>query len=294
MMDPMRGNNGPRYRHRVETEASYDAIGVDKLTPIIGAEIGGVDLAKPLSNAMLDEIHRALAENCVIFFRDQHLTEEQHLNFGRTFGPLHTHPAAPSAPGHPELMIIRADKDSPRANGEGWHSDVSCDPVPPMGSILYIRECPPDGGDTLFANMYAAYEALSDRMKAYLEGLTAIHDGEENYRGTYAHLGMKDKEAYPRAEHPVVRTHPVTGRRALYVNRGFTRRIVGIPRDESWAMLNYLWAHAENPLFQCRFRWRANSIAFWDNRCTQHRAMWDYWPHTRSGHRVTIAGETPV
>lgn len=294
MMDPMRGNNGPRYKHIVDNTAPYDTIQLDKLTPIIGAEISGVDLAKPLGNRQLDELHRALAENCVIFFRDQHLTEEQHLDFGRKFGTLHTHPAAPAAPGHPELMIIRADKNSPRANGEGWHSDVSCDPEPPMGSVLYIRECPPHGGDTLFANMYAAYEALSDRMKAYLDGMTAIHDGEENYRGTYAYAGVQDKQTYPKAEHPIVRTHPVTGKKALYVNRGFTRRIVGVPRDESYAILNYLYTHAENPLFQCRFRWQANSIAFWDNRCVQHRAMWDYWPHTRSGHRVTIAGDRPV
>ena len=240
------------------------------------------------------EVHRALAENLVIFFRDQHLTPEQHLAFGRNFGELHIHPAAPSHPDHPELMVIHADKNSPRANGEGWHSDVSCDPEPPMGSILYIKTCPPKGGDTLFASMYAAYEALSDRMKAYLEGLTAVHDGEENYRGTYKYAGMDDKATYPRAEHPVVRTHPVTGQKALYVNRGFTRRIVGVPRDESHAMLNYLWTHAENPLFQCRFRWQPNSIAFWDNRCVQHRAMWDYWPHTRSGFRVTVAGDRPV
>ncbi len=126
------------------------------------------------------------------------------------FGDLHIHPAAPHAPGHPELMIIHADKDSPRANGEGWHSDVSCDEEPPMGSILYIRTCPPKGGDTLFANMYAAYDALSDRMKQYLEGLTAVHDGEANYRGTYANFGVKDKPIYPRAEHPVIRVHPVT------------------------------------------------------------------------------------
>ena len=235
----------------------------------------------------MDEIHRALAENLVIFFRDQHLTDEQHLDFGRRFGELHIHPAAPQAPGHPELMIIHADKDSPRANGEGWHSDVSCDPEPPMGSILYIRKCPPRGGDTLFANMYAAYDALSDRMKTYLDGLTARHNGE-HYRGQYANYGIKDKESYPYADHPVVRTHPVTGRKALYVNGGFTRYINGIPRDESDGILRYLYQHMANPLFQCRFRWQENSIAFWDNRCVQHHAMWDYWPHTRSGHRVTV------
>lgn len=292
-MSSLRGNKGPRYRHVVDEAAPYETLTIDKLTPIIGAEVGNIDLSKPLGNRQVDELHRALAENCVIFFRDQHISQDQHLAFGRLFGDLHIHPAAPAEPGKPELMIIRADKDSPRANGEGWHSDVSCDLEPPMGSILYIKQCPPKGGDTLFANMYAAYEALSDRMKAYLEGLTAIHDGEDAYRGTYANLGVKDKPVYPRAEHPVVRTHPVTNRRSLYVNRGFTKRLAGVPRDESDGILRYLFEHMENPLFQCRFRWQPNSIAFWDNRCVQHRAMWDYWPHTRSGNRVTVAGDKP-
>lgn len=286
-------HNGPRIKHRADEAGAYETITVDKLTPIIGAEIGGVDLARP-SNRQMDEIHRALAENLVIFFRDQDMTQDQHLEFGRKFGPLHLHPAAPHEAGHPELMIIRADKDSPRANGEGWHSDVSCDEEPPLGSILYIKQCPPRGGDTLFANMYAAYDALSERMKAYLEGLTAIHDGEDNYRGTYANFGVKDKPVYPRAVHPVIRTHPVTGKKALFVNKGFTRRILDIPTDESAAMLAYLYEHAANPLFQCRFRWQANSVAFWDNRCAQHRAMWDYWPHTRYGNRVTVKGDRPA
>jgi taurine dioxygenase len=290
----LRGNNGPRYRHLAEVAAPYQTITVDKLTPIIGAELGGIDLAQPLAAGQLDEIQRAQAESLVIFFRDQHLTREQHLAFGRMFGGLHVHPAAPHEPGIPEMMIIHADRDSPRANGEGWHSDVSCDAEPPMGSILYIRTCPPHGGDTLFASMYAAYEALSERMKAYLDGLTALHDSDHVYRGTYANYGVADKPQYPRANHPVVRTHPVTGRKALYVNRGFTTCINGIPRDESDGILAYLFAHMENPIFQCRFRWRENSIAFWDNRCVQHRAMWDYWPHTRSGNRVTVAGDTPV
>lgn len=292
-MNVLHGNQGPRYKAAAGAEEPFETITVDKLTPIIGAEIGGVDLSAP-SNRQLDEIHRALAENQVIFFRDQELTPEQHLDFGRHFGPLHIHPAAPHAPGHPELMIIHADKDSPRANGENWHTDVSCDELPPLGSILYIKTCPPRGGDTLFASMYAAYEALSERMQTYLEGLSALHDGEPVYRGLYANYGVADKPSYPHAEHPVVRTHPVTGRKALYVNRGFTRRILGIPRDESEGVLRYLYEHMENPLFQCRFRWRANSVAFWDNRCVQHHAMWDYWPHTRSGFRVTVRGEKPV
>ena len=293
-MNQLRGNNGPRIRHAAEDGAPYETVTVDKLTPIIGAEISGVDLAAPLGNAAFSEIQRAFAENLVIFFRDQNLTPEQHLAFGRRFGNLHIHPAAPHAPGLPELMIIRADANSPRANGEGWHSDVSCDPEPPMGSILHIQTCPPKGGDTLFANMYAAYDALSDRLKTYLENLHAVHDGEEVYRGTYANLGAADRPTYPRAEHPVIRTHPTTGKRALYVNRGFTRNLIGVPADESAGILRYLFEHMENPLFQCRFRWTENTVAFWDNRCAQHRAMWDYWPHTRAGHRVTVAGSKPV
>jgi taurine dioxygenase len=293
-MSGMRGNQGPRYRHVTDEATPYETIAIDKLTPIIGAEITGVDLSQPLSNRTQDEIHRALAENLVIFFRDQRISPQQHLAFGRLFGELHIHPAAPHEDGEPALMKIYADKDSPRANGEGWHSDVSCDTEPPMGSILYIRQTPPKGGDTLFASMYAAYEALSDRMKAYLDGLTAFHDGADVYRGLYANFGVTDKPAYPSAEHPVIRVHPVTGKKALYVNRGFTRRISGLPRDESDAILAYLYQHAENPLFQCRFRWSENAIAFWDNRCVQHRAMWDYWPHTRSGNRVTVRGDRPV
>ena len=287
-------SGGRQVQSAVEAGAPYEAIQVEKLTPILGAEIGGVDLSVPLDAAQADEIHRALAENLVVFFRDQALTPDQHVSFGRLFGDLHVHPAAPHVEGRPELMIIHADAESTRANGEDWHTDVSCDAEPPMGSILRITRCPPSGGDTLFASMYAAYDALSDRMKAYVDGLTAIHDGENVYRGAYANFGVADKASYPRSEHPVVRTHPVTGRKALYVNRIFTTRISGLPRDESDAVLAFLLAHAESPLWQCRFRWRPDSMAFWDNRSAQHRAMWDYWPHTRSGFRVTVKGERPV
>src|SRR5947209_2354599 len=192
-MSSLSGKQGPRYRHSGGESEPYETIAVEKLTPIIGAEISGVDIAKLVSadsrsNLQLDEIYRALAENLVIFFRDQHITAEQHLAFGRKFGDLHVHPAAPNE-GDPALMRVYTDKDSPRANGEGWHSDVSCDLEPPMGSILYIKQCPPHGGDTLFASMYAAYDALSDRMKTYLAGLNALHDGESTYRGRYAHFG---------------------------------------------------------------------------------------------------------
>ena len=287
-------SGGLQVRHVAQVSAPYRAIQVEKLTPLIGAEIGGVDLSRPLDPSQVEEIGRALAENLVIFFRDQDLTPAQHIAFGRSFGDLHVHPAAPHVEGLPELMMIHADANSKRANGEDWHTDVSCDAEPPMGSILRITDCPAEGGDTLFASMYAAYDALSDRMKTYLEGLRAVHDGENVYRGAYVNFGVADKAAYPRAEHPVVRTHPVTGRRALYVNRIFTTRILDLPREESDALLAFLLDHAESPLWQCRFRWRKNSMAFWDNRCAQHRAMWDYWPRTRSGFRVTVKGEKPI
>src|SRR3981189_927795 len=178
-MSSLSGKQGPRYRHTAGDTEPYETIGVEKLAPIIGAEISGVGPGKLVSdearsNRQMDEIHRALAENLVIFFRDQHITPKQHLAFGRKFGELHIHPAAPHEGDDPALMKIYADKDSPRVNGEGWHSDVSCDIEPPMGSILHIKQCPPSGGDTMFANMYGAYDSLSERMKTYLDGLTAL------------------------------------------------------------------------------------------------------------------------
>ena len=161
-----------------------------------------------------------------------------------------------------------------------------------MGSILYLTVVPPDGGgDTAFASMYAAYDALSARMKAHLDGLTAVHDGGHVY--TRPSFDARADRELPRAEHPVVRTHPVTGRKALFVNRGFTTRILGLPAAESAALLDYLFRHVETPEFQCRFAWRPHSVAFWDNRCAQHRAIFDYRPHRRYGHRVTIAGDRP-
>ncbi|MEQ8177479.1 MAG: TauD/TfdA family dioxygenase [Amphiplicatus sp.] len=272
---------------------AYTCIAVKKLTPVIGAEIEGVDLGAGLAPETVDEIKRAFRENLVIFFRDQKLTPDQHIAFGKLFGGLHIHPAAPSEPGYPELMIIAADEHSARANGEAWHTDVSCDECPPLGSILYLKKTPPLGGDTLFASMYAAYDGLSARMKAYLEGLTAVHDGEHVYRGLYADLGVADRPRYPIARHPVIRTHPETGRKCLYVNSGFTTHIEDVNRDESDAILRYLFAHAAHPAFQCRFRWTANAVAFWDNRCAQHHAIWDYWPNRRYGNRVTVKGDRP-
>ncbi|MDZ4363471.1 TauD/TfdA dioxygenase family protein [Brevundimonas sp.] len=273
---------------------AYRHIRVRALTPAIGAESEGVDLTTDLSEAVFAEVERAFAENLVLFFRDQPMTPEQHLSFGRRFGALDIHPAAPSAAGYPELMIVAADEHSSRANGEAWHTDVSCNAEPPMGSILHIRTSPPVGGDTLFASMYAAWDALSDGMKARLSGLSAVHDGEHVYRGLYADQGVADRPKYPSSIHPIARVHPVTGRTALFVNSGFTTRIVGLAPDESDALLKYLFQHLQHPAFQCRFRWTPDAVAFWDNRCTQHHAVWDYWPARRFGHRVTVKGDRPV
>jgi taurine dioxygenase len=194
----------------------YKRIAVHPVSPRIGAEISGVDLTQPLGEDVFSEIHDAFLEHQVIFFRDQEITLEQHKAFGRMFGELHIHPAAPSPQGHPEILVIHADETSRFVAGNGWHSDVSCEEEPPLGSILHMHEVPSCGGDTMFASMYAAYEALSEPIKVLLSGLTAIHGSEHVYRGRYKDFGVDDAgKVYPRAEHPVVRTHPETGRKGL-------------------------------------------------------------------------------
>ncbi|MEY2658421.1 MAG: hypothetical protein RLZZ395_2163 [Pseudomonadota bacterium] len=285
---------GPRLRASAPTNAAYHTLSVRRLTPILGAEIDGVDLSQPLSDEQFQEVGRALADHQVIFFRDQHPTPEQHLAFGQRFGHLHRHPAAPHAPGLPDLMIIQADEHSPRANGEVWHSDVSCDAEPPMGSILYIHTCPPEGGDTLFASMYAAYDALSERMKRYLNGLTAVHDGEHVYRGTYANLGVQDKPTYPRSVHPVVRTHPINGRKCLFVTEGHTSEIVGLDGAEGSELLEFLTEHVKQPQFQYRHHWKKGDLIVWDNCAVQHLAVFDYGQIPRRLHRAGISGPVPV
>ncbi|MGH8447477.1 MAG: TauD/TfdA dioxygenase family protein [Solimonas sp.] len=258
-------------------------------TQRVGAELLGIDLGGPLDELQVAELKDALARYQVIFFRDQRLDHEAHKAFGRHFGPLALHSAVAGIAGHPEIVAIHADADSKYVAGESWHSDLSCDAEPPLGSVLYLHTVPPVGGDTLFASMYAAYEALSPRMRAYLEGLSAVHDANPVY-----HKLFKDYDKrYPCNAHPVVRTHPATGRKLLFVNSSYTTHIEGVPDDESEAILGFLFRHVMNPNFQLRFRWQANSIAFWDNRAVQHLAVWDYFPQVRSGHRVTIAGDKP-
>jgi alpha-ketoglutarate-dependent taurine dioxygenase len=273
----------------------YETINLSPVTPRIGAEIDGITLAKPLSNLQVQELSQALAEYQVLFFRDQPLDVESHKAVGRYFGELHIHPNTPGPPGHPEILPIYADANSKRISGDDWHSDVSCDEEPPLGSILYLDTVPPVGGDTLFANQHAAYDALSPKLKAYLEGLTATHSGKHVFRRINALVGRDDGgKVFPETSHPVVRTHPVTKRKALYVNPGFTTHIDGLPGEESRALLAYLFEHSTRPEFQVRFRWRSHSVAFWDNRSVQHMALWDYYPQVRSGRRVTIKGDRPV
>ena len=270
---------------------------VSPLTPLIGAEISGIDLAN-INDAQFGNVHRAFLDHSVLFFRGQDLSIEEHMAFGRRFGELHLHPAANDYRTHgnlpPEILMIHADADTKRTAGDKWHSDVTCDPEPPMASILKLETVPEHGGDTLFANMYAAYEALSTPMKQLLEQLTATHDGGPNYRDRANKAGVDvGAKVYPHCSHPVVRTHPETGRKALYVNATFTTHIDDIPADESKALLDFLFVHIAKPMFQCRFKWQENSIAMWDNRCTLHHAMWDYYPQVRSGRRVTVRGDKP-
>ncbi len=273
---------------------SYASIQVDPVTPRIGAEISGIDLTAALSNQQVEDLHAALAEHQVLFFRDQKINLDQQKAFGRHFGKLHIHPNTPGPNGHPEVLPIHADANAKRIAGESWHSDVSCDAEPPLGSILYLHTVPPSGGDTIFASQRDAYAALSPAYKVFLEGLTATHSGDHVYRRTNRLLGVDDRDrVFPQAVHPVVRTHPVTKRKGLFVNRNFTTHINELSPEESRAVLDFLYDHSARPAFQVRFRWQPHSVAFWDNRAVQHIAMWDYFPQVRSGYRVTIQGDRP-
>ena len=268
------------------------------LTPTIGAEVSGVDLTKPLDPRTVAAMRAALLDWKVLFFRDQDITTEQHLAFARNFGDLEVHPFAPHKPDFPEVLAITHDRES-RGRENAWHSDVTWRELPSLGSILRAIEVPPVGGDTLFADMYAAYDGLSDAVKEQIEGKVAVHDFA-HFRVAMRKRGKTEAEIeafnaqYPMVEHPVVRTHPETGRRGIYVNVGFTQHIVGMDKADSDALLKHLYGQAAIPEYQCRFRWRPGSIAFWDNRSSQHYAASDYWPAVRRMERVTIIGDRPV
>ncbi|MBT4354617.1 MAG: taurine dioxygenase [Rhodospirillaceae bacterium] len=266
------------------------------ITPLIGAEIKNIDLKNNLTEVNVKQIRSAFLNHSVLFFRDQKLSIDEQKVFGKYFGDLHIHPARDrnGIEGHPEILYINAGPNTSRVNGDDWHSDVSCDQEPPMGSILRIFEAPNNGGDTLFASMYAAYDALSEPMKRFLDPLTAVHDGGPNYIDRAKRAGIyKPDKVFPANSHPIIRTHPETGKKAIYVNKIFTQTIDSISKDESKAILEFLFQHIAKPAFQCRFKWEENSIAFWDNRCALHHAMWDYYPEVRRGYRVTIKGDKP-
>ncbi len=268
----------------------------------LGAELRGLDLARPLEDSVVGDVLDALYTHKVVFFRDQELTPEQHIDFSARIGSVFTdHPAyLPTLEGHREIVVLEGQEGG-RANL--WHSDVSISEKPPMGSVLYMKRCPDWGGDTMWADMTAAYEALSDRMKAYLEGLHAVHDlagtvrtvirerSQQTRRPTAA---MPSLEGLPRAIHPVIRTHPATGRKILYVNPTFTSHIEELPPAEGDAVLDFLYRHQDQPEFQCRWHWRTGDVAIWDNRATHHYAIADYGDAPRTIHRVTIEGEAPA
>ena len=259
----------------------------------VGAEIRGVDLAEPMSPSVLDRVRGALADRGVVFFRDQILTREQQIALARQFGDININRFFAHEEGFPEIALVAKEPHQTKNIGGGWHTDHSYDQIPAMGSILYAREVPPSGGDTLFASMYAAYDALSDGLKRTLAGLRAVHSSRHVFgvrrpelKGRIGNPELATQDAV----HPVVIPHPDSGKQALYVNPGFTVRFEGWTDEESRPLLDYLYRHAVRPEFTCRFQWQEGSVAFWDNRATWHYAANDYHGHRRLMHRITVEG----
>ncbi len=268
-----------------------------------GADVSGVDMSEDLGENVIGELRQALLDHQVLFFRDQEMTPEQHKDFGRRFGPLNIHPQYNNLEGHPEILPILKEPEDPLNIGGVWHSDLSNLETPPLGSVLYGIDIPPQGGDTMFANQYLAYETLSDGMKEMLDGLKAVNSSrtltdDDSKAARNASRSTKLRDDITSADeitnlHPVVRTHPETGRKGLFVNKPFTIGLEGMTEAESEPILSFLFAHAARPEFTCRFRWEKGSVIFWDNRCLQHYALNDYPGHRRYVHRVTIEGERP-
>ena len=275
------------------TVKDYDRIRVEPVTGSIGAEVSEVDL-RDLDDELIAELTDAWMAHKVLFFRDQDLTQEQHIAYGAAFGELEVHPFTENVADHPEIIVLES---TPKkfAAAELWHSDVTFREAPPLGSVLYGRIIPPWGGDTCFANMELAYEMLDDDIKEEIEDRVAIHSFVKTFGPNMSEEERaRMAEEYPDQKHPLVRTHPVTGARSLFINRGFTIGIDGMTADESRPLRRLLCAQAHLPEVQCRFRWRQNSIAQWDNRCTQHYAVPDHGGHHRRVERVTLVGDRPV
>ena len=276
---------------------TYEAIEVRRMTGGCGAEVLGIDVTA-LSNRQWEEVRRAFADHGVIFFRGQSLSPEQHIAFARRWGPIDINRFFTPVAGYPEIAEVRKEKQQTTNIGGGWHTDHSYDEAPAMGSILVARDVPDEGGDTLFASMYAAYEALSEGLRRTLEGMRAIHSdahvfGAKGYHKTSGETDGRIGNAHAvrgEVSHPVVITHPESGRKALYVNPAFTLRFDGWSEADSKPLLEHLYRHATRPEFTCRFRWAPGSIAFWDNRATWHYAANDYHGEHRLMHRITVAG----
>jgi taurine dioxygenase len=267
---------------------------VKRIAGALGAEIHGVDLS---ADAPVEAIRRAFLEHQVIFFRDQRLTPAQFMAFARRMGKPVEYPFVKGIEGFPEVIEVKKLEHERHNFGGIWHSDTAYLEVPPMGSMLLAREVPPFGGDTLFASQYLAYEALSDGMRRLLDGLIAVNSSAKADVTRTREDRVKEQEGSAKtyeAEHPVIRTHPETGRKALYVNVAHTVRFKGMTGEESAPLLGFLFEHQTKPEFTCRFQWRVGSLAFWDNRCTQHNPVNDYHGHRRVMHRITLAGERPT
>jgi len=276
------------------------------LSRAAGAEVTGVDFKRPLMADQVAELQHALGIYGVLLFRDADITPDEHIAFSRQFGPLESHVVGDfNLPDHPEVFVVSNILEQGKPTGavyagQYWHSDLSYMPKPSMGSLLLCHEMPAVGGDTMWANMTLAYETLSEPMKQFIGGLQAVHDYSHAYDTYFAHLKERppltpeQRAKTPPVEQPMVRTHPVTGRKALYVNPGFTKGIVGMPKDESQPILEMLLRHSTRPEFIYRHRWDVHDMMFWDNRCTMHYALADYdFSVRRRMHRTTIAGDTP-
>ena len=278
----------------------YTTFDLHPMTMALGAEIHGVDLSREVAEDQFDEIRRAFAEFSVIFFQDQHLTPDQHIAFASRWGEINVNRFFKAIDSHPVIAEVRKEPDQETNIGGSWHTDHSYDQVPATGSILYARQVPEIGGDTQFASMYAAYEGLSDGLKQMLESLRATHSSRHAFGRTAYRIQQHSDDVGDRlgnpdaakqdADHPVVIRHPLSGRKALYVNPGFTVRFSGWSDEESRPLLEYLYRQATKPEYTCRFHWRENSLAFWDNRATWHQALNDYPGQRRLMHRITIEG----
>jgi taurine dioxygenase len=275
------------------------SIAVHRITPSLGAVIDGVRLADELPHSTIDRLSELLVEHQILFFRRQRLTPQQQVSFARRFGELHVHPIYPLLPELPEIMVIDTHSNFLPDN-DNWHTDVTFTQTPPLAGILAAKQLPSVGGDTLWSSCLAAYEALSEPMKRLLEGLTAEHSVVKSFPPGRWGADPAFKERYDRAvakhppvNHPVVRTHPVSGRKALFVNEGFTTRINELSERESEALLAFLFAQAGRPEFIIRWQWQVDDLAFWDNRITQHYAVADYLPERRIMHRATVNGDRP-